>query len=92
MDPGRKISLTVDQYLEPQQPKTGCGHVIDNIKSKDEDKFDLPAISLLLQGHKINTHNNQTVNSNSIYKRCLSVMRIILSGCFENGALTECKV
>ena len=63
MDPGRKISLTVDLHLEPQPPKIGCGHVIDNFKSKDEDKFDLPTISLLLQGHNINTHNNQTVNS-----------------------------
>ena len=81
MDPERKISLTVDLHLEPQRPKIGCGHVIDNLKSNNEDKFDLPTISLLLQGHKINTHNNQSVYSNTIYKSCLS-------GCFENGALT----
>ena len=69
MDLERKISLTVELHLEPQPPKIGCGHAIDNFKSKHEDKFDPPTTSLLLQGHKINTHNNQTVNSNTIYKR-----------------------
>ena len=83
-----KLVLTVDLHLEPQPPKIGCGHVTDNFKSKHEDKFDLPTISLLLQGRKINTHNNKTLKSNTIYKRCLSVMRKILSGCLENGALT----